>query len=91
MPITFTDDAVNLLSDIMKKQGLSTNQYAIHFMIEDGALAFNFFRDTAGCNQIKDLKYLADPRIEEDIVISSFRQSDGTAGIIFLGKDEIIQ
>lgn len=91
MPISFTDDAVKLLTEIMDKQGLDIERFAFRVSLENNALSYDFTREIEGCKQIHNLKYFDDPRIEEDIVIANFRTSDGRGGIIFLGKNELAQ
>ena len=89
MPITFTEDAANLILSLMDKQKLDKNEFAINFAIKEGQLGFDFTREIENHKTIHDLKFFCDPQIQENIIITTYKSSDGRQGIIFLGENEI--
>ena len=86
----FTESAINVILEIMKKRGLDPNIFVFDVSIrENGSVGIGFTKDRAGkALQYGDLTVMIGHNIDMDGVVVDFGEVNKRRGIVFVTEEQ---
>ena len=87
MPVTFTEAAAKIVIQSIRDGGLNPVDFGITLGMSDDSLSMTFTNDFPRFNTQYELK-VNDDDIQEDILLETWRDSNGKSGIIIMERNE---